>query len=160
MDTFVAASTAKFLMHAHGLDFYKFKWHRGTSRFGFCSYRDSTISLSEELVAVSSEETVRNTILHEIAHALVGPGHSHDSVWRRQFIALGGNGERTCGESESVRKLREEKAKWSAKCPDCGNVFFAQKRLSNFDKRWCGAKPCASRNKVAETRKYLVWEAK
>ena len=32
---------------------------------------------------------IRDTILHEIAHALVGPCHGHDAVWRQKAREIG-----------------------------------------------------------------------
>jgi hypothetical protein len=42
---------------------------------GRCSHRDRTIRLSLRYVTEAAEEHVRNTVLHEISHALVGPGN-------------------------------------------------------------------------------------
>jgi hypothetical protein len=36
-------------------------------------------------------DIVRLTVRHEAAHALVGPGHGHSVVWKRQARALGVN---------------------------------------------------------------------
>lgn len=33
-----------------------------------------------------------DTVAHEVAHALVGPAHGHDAVWRRKAVELGGSG--------------------------------------------------------------------
>ena len=30
---------------------------------------------------------IRDTLLHEIAHAIVGPGHAHDAVWQTRCAA-------------------------------------------------------------------------
>ena len=42
----------------------------------------------------SAEADVRDTILHEIAHALAGPKHNHDKVWREKARAIGCTAER------------------------------------------------------------------
>ena len=52
------------------------------------------IGLSAPLTAVHPDEEVRDTILHEIAHALVGPRHGHDEVWRAMALRIGCSGER------------------------------------------------------------------
>ena len=41
----------------------------------------------------SDEATIRDTILHEIAHALT-PGQHHNDVWRRKATAIGCTGQR------------------------------------------------------------------
>ena len=51
------------------------------SRFlGLCSYKDKCIILNAHHIEIHPEPSVRNTILHEVAHALT-PGHAHDDVW-------------------------------------------------------------------------------
>jgi hypothetical protein len=70
-----------------------FKFDNSHMRFGVCKYSHKIIGLSKPLVLINDEAKVKDTILHEIAHALT-PGHGHDSVWRRKAIELGCNGER------------------------------------------------------------------
>jgi hypothetical protein len=41
-------------------------------------------------------EEIVDTILHEIAHALVGPRHGHDTVWKAKCTDIGARPER-CG---------------------------------------------------------------
>lgn len=60
-----------------------------------------TIELNRQYVLLNVEERVRNTILHEIAHAL-NPGEAHGRQWVMTFIALGGDGKSTAG-SEHVK---------------------------------------------------------
>lgn len=43
---------------------------------------------------LNNSKVIENTVLHEIAHAIVGAKHHHDSVWRIQHIKMGGNGQR------------------------------------------------------------------
>lgn len=98
MDIRSAQRIAQGEMFAHGLTQrgWTFAWDRAKQRNGQCDHMAKRITMSSVIVPLTSEEHVRNTILHEIAHALVGPGHGHDSVWRAKHIALGGTGER-CG---------------------------------------------------------------
>jgi hypothetical protein len=63
---------------------------------------------------LNSEPEVRNTILHEIAHALVGPSHGHDGVWRAPARLMGCNGSRCCD-----RSVVAPSRKWVAECPSC-----------------------------------------
>jgi hypothetical protein len=64
------------------------------------------------LTALHDEREVRDTILHEIAHALVGPSHGHDAVWRRQALAIGSSGQR-CVSSDAPAVA----GPWVGTCP-------------------------------------------
>lgn len=44
---------------------------------------------------------IRDTILHEIAHALVGPNHCHDLVWKAKCLEIGAT-PRRCGASHDA----------------------------------------------------------
>lgn len=67
-----------------------FKWKgRAKNFFGQCSYRHKHIYLNPQLTMLRSEEEVLGTILHEIAHALVGPGKGHGPVWKEMATRIG-----------------------------------------------------------------------
>jgi predicted SprT family Zn-dependent metalloprotease len=51
--------------------------------------------MSSYYVAVNDVAEVRDTILHEIAHAHVGNAAGHGPVWQRMARSIGCNGERT-----------------------------------------------------------------
>lgn len=99
-------------MDEHGLidKGWFFDWDRAKRRFGCCNYTKKRISLSLPLTKIRDPDNVRNTILHEIAHALVGRGHGHDSIWRAKAIEIGCNGDR-CSRDAKI------KGKWVAVCP-------------------------------------------
>ena len=69
--------------------------------FGLCSHSKEVISLSSYLVPQMTDKAIKNTIIHEIAHALT-PFHGHDNVWRDKCISLGGNGKRCCCTSHRI----------------------------------------------------------
>ena len=77
------------LVAAHGLDGWNVKLDHARRRAGQCDYRKREISLSRHYVRHADASHVRDTILHEIAHALVGPRHGHDAVWRRKAREIG-----------------------------------------------------------------------
>lgn len=67
-----------------------FQWKgRAKNFFGQCSYRHKLIYLNPHLTMLRSQEEVLGTILHEIAHALVGPGKGHGSEWKRMAESIG-----------------------------------------------------------------------
>ena len=55
---------------------------------GLCSYKDKTIILNAHHIDIHPDPDIRNTILHEIAHALC-PGHAHDGVWSDMARRIG-----------------------------------------------------------------------
>jgi predicted SprT family Zn-dependent metalloprotease len=86
-------------------------------------YSIRTITLSRKFTLLNSEPEVRNTILHEIAHALVGPNHGHDRVWKAKAKELGCNGSRCCDWS-----VVAPSTKWIAECPACRRVVKRHRR--------------------------------
>ena len=84
-----ALETASELMRAHGLHDWTVKFDHARRRAGQCDYTRRIISLSRHYVRHAEPDHIRDTILHEIAHALVGPRHGHDAVWRRKAREIG-----------------------------------------------------------------------
>lgn len=91
---------------------FMFQWARSVKCFGSCHRGKRLITLSGELTKRNSVEQVRDTILHEIAHALT-PGHHHDIVWREMCIRVGAKPER-CYSSVTVEAVPSP---WKAECP-------------------------------------------
>jgi len=56
---------------------------------GECDFACKTIRIRTYAVHALDGKEAEDTILHEIAHALVGPGHDHDEVWQAKAKALG-----------------------------------------------------------------------
>jgi predicted SprT family Zn-dependent metalloprotease len=118
-----AEALARRLLSSHGLSHWHFEFDRAVRRFGICKYRARTIALSRKFTLLNSEPDVRNTILHEIAHALVGPNHAHDEVWRAKASELGCSGSRCC-----ERSVVAPSSKWIAECPGCRRVVTRHRR--------------------------------
>src|ERR1043165_1542758 len=57
--------------------------------YGLCSYKDKCIILNAFHIDTHPDFEVKDTINHEVAHALVGPGHGHDFTWKDKAIQLG-----------------------------------------------------------------------
>ena len=94
MDLRDAFAMAEYLLEVHGLDDWEVTYDNAKRRAGICHFTTRTVGLSAPLAAVHSEDDVRDTILHEIAHALVGPAHGHDATWRSMARRIGCSGER------------------------------------------------------------------
>jgi predicted SprT family Zn-dependent metalloprotease len=89
------AALANGLLKEFQLNGWVFCFDHGTRRAGCCNCRDRKISISFNLARNASGEEIRDTLLHEIAHALVGKKHNHDSIWRTKAKEIGCSGERT-----------------------------------------------------------------
>ena len=130
MEPRVAQALAVDLMEQHGLLYrgWSFKWDYAKKRAGRCTYSTKTISLSKYVVQIREESLVKNTILHEIAHALTGPGHGHDRVWQRQAREIGCTGQRcTSGPMPE--------GKFVGVCPHCNETFQFHRRPKKS--YWC-----------------------
>ena len=133
MNILLAKAKAIKLMTEHGLiaKGWKFEFNKQTTSFGLCSYGKKEIQLSIPLTQASKEEKVIDTILHEIAHSLVGRLAGHDYTWKRIAKSIGCSAQ-VCGDikqefesHESLKKfediVKEKKANYKYKlvCPSC-----------------------------------------
>jgi predicted SprT family Zn-dependent metalloprotease len=105
------------LMCVHGLVGWRFRFDHARRRFGCCKYREKIISLSRPLTLMNSEEQVRDTLLHEIAHALT-PGTGHGVAWKRKCLEIGANPKR-CYADEEVMSPPRKPAPYRFGCPKC-----------------------------------------
>ncbi|ABS02736.1 SprT-like domain-containing protein [Kineococcus radiotolerans] len=110
MDAGEAVAMAEGLLAEHGLAGWAVVLDRARTRAGVCRADRREIGLSGPLTALHSPAEVRDTVLHEIAHALVGPAHGHDAVWRATALRIGCSGERT---SSAARP----EGPWAGTCP-------------------------------------------
>lgn len=126
---------------------WRITFNNAKSKLGHCDYMRKEISLSIPILLINSEEKVENTILHEIAHALVGYIHGHDEVWRQKCLEIGGNG-KTCSD-DHVRV----QASYKAQCPHCGKEYskFRQTKI----RRAC-SDCCQKYNFGKFTEKFLL----
>jgi len=141
MDANKAKKIALELMKKHGLitEFFpwRFEFDNAKRRFGSCDETRKKITLSLTLTELNKEEEVVDTILHEIAHALVGNRHGHNWIWKQKALEIGCDGKRCystaevvipkgnyvaiCKNGHSRSKMRMPKRQLS--CGKCGNVF-------------------------------------
>ncbi len=98
MDLGDAFAMAEDLLEHHGLSAWTVTYDGAKRRAGICRFGPRVIGLSAPLTALHPEHEVRDTILHEIAHALAGPKHGHDEAWRAIARSIGCSGERCVAE--------------------------------------------------------------
>lgn len=109
--------TANRLLDEYGLSASGWHFHMNNNqrRLGYCSHRDKRISLSQHYIYTNGENW-RNTLLHEIAHALVGPGHKHDAVWQAKCREIGARPVALAHPSVKTNA----KPNYEIRCPSCG----------------------------------------
>ena len=100
------------------------KWSSGfdlsTARGGVCRYRDARIDLSVSYCLRATRAEIEDTLLHEIAHAIVGAQHGHDAVWQTKAHEIGCTAERCHDVTHTV-------ARWVG---ECGCRRWFRQRLS------------------------------
>lgn len=121
------------LIHEHGLNEWRFEFDHSTRRAGCCNCRDKRISISFDLARNAADEDIRDTLLHEIAHALVGNKHHHDAVWKAKAREIGCSGER-------CHRLRFVRPRYSVSCENNCWTHTAERRDRRLLCRTCGGK--------------------
>jgi hypothetical protein len=100
-------------------------------RLGRCDQGKKKITISKHLLRgpTCDEQKMRNTILHEMAHAIVGASHGHNEVWKTMARKIGCDG-KVCG------SLDLPDAKYVMECP---KKCFVQPyyRLPKIDGKVC-----------------------
>ena len=130
MESYKTRVLALELMAKHNLKGWDFEFDNAKRRLGCCNYRNKTIFFSRNYLPLVDLLEVTDTILHEIAHALVGVGHGHGYVWQRKAIEIGCNGKR-CYQGE-----KRVEGKYQAICPKCGKTHY--KHRKTFRTHSCG----------------------
>lgn len=146
MDMPAVAALARELMDAHGLNEWGLRFDRARRRAGMTSFSDSTISLSRVLMPLFDEDDVRGTILHEIAHAIVGPDHGHDSVWKATARSIG------APDRARLTGVPSPPAPWVGRCPNGHEI-------ERF-RRPTGVRSCAKCCRVFNAEYIIRWYRK
>lgn len=90
-----ASALTHVLMHEHGLSRgWTFRWQNKKRSLGTCSYSKREIRLSEWYVRLNDIKDVKDTILHELAHALSyerygSRGVGHGRLWKSVCREIG-----------------------------------------------------------------------
>lgn len=123
-----AENLAISLMSEHTLIIqgWTFKFSNKKKSAGTCNYTRKTISLSRFLTPGATPDAVRNTILHEIAHALT-PGHGHDFVWLTKAREIGCNGKRCFSMSDQQDEALSKIAPYKGVCKNGHEVYAFRK---------------------------------
>ena len=158
MKIYEAKKLAYKLMSKHGL----FDWHLRISSMkrtlGLCNYRKQELSLSRLYVEASPVEAIEQTILHEIAHVLVGPRvKAHGYEWKRIARSIGvknpSHATRTCDEHrQKLADVRQNRGpNYVVNCPTCGVIATSQRMGKKMRTCTYGCKKCRTNGLRCET---------
>ena len=126
-------------MDKNGLFDWKLDLDNAKVRAGACFFREKKISFSRNFIKNSNQSEIYDTILHEIAHALVGPNHGHDIVWKKTAKKLGCSAKR-------CHTLEFSDHKWIRYCKNFCWEQKTHRRKLNLICRKCGASVCYKKN--------------
>ena len=107
-----------------------------TTRYG--AVRPTTIELAR--YAVESPELhddVRDTLLHEVAHAIAGHTAGHGPAWKAVCVEIGAKPERCVSLTDDQREavVKATHPKWTLECVPCGVKGHAH-RATSKRRRW------------------------
>lgn len=105
-----------------GLDGWRVAFNNRKTALGTCRFRDNTINFSTHHLKAQSLETMRDVALHEVAHAIAGPGAGHGPEWKEAACNLGARPERIAANAEKLQ------SKMCLKCPSCKKEINAWRR--------------------------------
>ena len=117
MNLYEAAHLARNLISEHRLEGWRFAFDHARRRFGRCDYTHKRITLSRPLTLLNNIDEVRDTVLHEIAHALC-PKDGHGARWRAICGKIGAKPAR-CYNDEQVVSPPRRPAPYRFGCPRC-----------------------------------------
>jgi predicted SprT family Zn-dependent metalloprotease len=132
MNISVCEIEATKLMREHGLSGWRLEFDRSVKRFGQMRERQQVISLSAKLVGLNPWPRVRQTVIHEIAHALAGASAGHGAIWKRIARELGHSGSTYYSLADTVQPPMP----WQASC-GCNTFKRARRPRGIYACRIC-----------------------
>lgn len=150
-----AQALTHILMHKHGLlGHWKFRWHNKKRSLGTCSYVKKIIYLAKWYTELNDQSQVKDTILHEIAHALSyerygRKGIGHGKIWKSICREIGAE-PRACTKAKLNHpnnhykyidtccgltfKRHRLKKNVSYSCPKCHVGLFISEKQKKIDR--------------------------
>ncbi len=133
------------LMNKHCLLDWTFSFDSAPSRSGCCYFDRKQITLSKKLVGKWTQGEIKDTLLHEIAHALAGPDAGHGPVWKAKAKEIGCSASVyhhhtftdpkyvvacSCGKTRRGRYRLSKKINWTRMCRYCNgpNLVYPYKQ--------------------------------
>lgn len=133
---------ARNLMSKHGFGHLDLTTSNTKRALGRCFYNydfnlrrnvANRIDLSKVWMTRVPESQVRDTILHELAHAVAGHEAGHGPAWKEAARKLGANPRRTADLPDEIKLVvKQEISNYKAVCTSCGNTYF----FHRYTKLW------------------------
>ena len=140
-----------------------------------CYHPEKRIVISLQFLNSTSIVELEKTILHELAHALVGPGNGHNDIWKAKAKELGLEDPQSCivghidldaGRSVIQAETKETKKKVfhriNETCPICGKIAIEVSALKTSKVTWskleCGH--LVSKDQIKKGNNYSDWTSK
>lgn len=95
------------------LQAWRFRFDDAVAHAGQCIFTRKEITMSLQFCQKAPDSEIMDTVLHEVAHALVGPEHHHDAVWKAAAVRIGCTGDRCTSFKIATPKL-------IVSCRQCG----------------------------------------
>ena len=128
---------------------------KAVRRYGQCRYRKQEIGITKQLANINSIEESKDVVLHEIAHALTGPGHGHDAEWKRMCIKVGARPERCYKSEMQGGDVKTVSGKYKLINKETGKVYKEYHRRPKFkdwSQRWIVGKKRETEGKLQVVR--------
>jgi len=125
---------------------------RMTRTYGICRYGPRRVEVSWPIARLNGRAETMNTIAHEVAHAIAGPGAGHGPKWKDACALTGARPER-CYSGDEVATPKGRYVATCAACgADCGSRNRAPKPVTYYHR------PSACKGYVRGTKNNaIVW---
>lgn len=123
---------------------WSFGFDNAKTRAGLCNYTAKRITVSKYLAARFEDDEIHQVLLHEVAHALAGPGAGHGPRWKKVAAELGYEGKRLHGGA-----IADDLATWIGTCPN-GHTHYRYRKPARV-------LSCAKCSRRFDTRFQIAW---
>jgi predicted SprT family Zn-dependent metalloprotease len=135
------------LLVKYNLTDYRLEYYNRKRSLGSCNNFRKLFKFSKCFIEHSEEEIIKQVILHEFAHALVGMNNGHNQIWKLKCIALG------CRPKAINKIAKMPNGRFIFKCPKCKKEFYYH-RISKLLKE--GRTSCGICSNGRFNREYIL----
>lgn len=131
MDEITAKQELRILMDKHGLLDWDIALNNRKRGLGLASGKKHRIELSRYMLRFAQDETIYDTMLHEIAHAIDYKERGqfrHDWHWKRIALRIGARPDRLADDNiyhENIKQM----SRYSLVCDKCGRVSPMHRKI-------------------------------